>query len=115
MWGVEHAMKPPAPGEPVYPEVVLQGTSIYMNHRNFRLPRAATWEFHTEGNPAVQLHFDGERWSSRNADAHPSTADITITTTPVDLVTFLNARRRERPALLQTLSIDGARDAANSS
>lgn len=107
VWGVEHAMKPPAPGEAVYPEIVLQGTSIYMNHRAFRLPRPTTWEFHTEGNPPVQLHFNGERWSSRTADAFPSAADLTITTTPVDLVTFLNARRRERPALFPTLSIDG--------
>lgn len=107
VWGVEHAMKPPVPGEPVYPEVVLQGTSIYMNHRAFRLPRPVTWEFQTEGNPHVQLHFDGERWSSRNADADASKADLTIATTPVDLVSFLNARRRERPALLKTLSIDG--------
>lgn len=108
VWGVEHAMKPPAPGEAVYPEVVLQGTSIYMNHRDFRLPRAATWEFQTEGNPPVQLHFDGERWSSRNADTSATKADVTIATTPVDLVTFLNARRRERLALLESLSIEGS-------
>jgi DNA-binding HxlR family transcriptional regulator len=95
VWGVDHAMRPPLPGEPVHAERAMQTITTFRNKRNIRLPRPAAWV----------VRYDGERWSYERGEAeHP---DVLIESTPEAWVDFLLAERDDRPRLAQRLTIDG--------
>jgi DNA-binding HxlR family transcriptional regulator len=110
IWGVEHASRPPLEGETVHPEQVLAVMSVYMNKRGPKPDEPVRWQFRFGERGSVSVRFNGERWTSR---AGESEADLTITTTPEDLIAFLNARRRDRAPLLETLTLDGPKDGAD--
>ena len=106
VWGIEHAMRPPLPGEPVFPEMILQAAAVFLNRRSARPARAVSWRFQFGDRSApVTLLYDGKRWSSRQDES--SSPGLTVTTTPQTLVAFLNARGDERQALLPELTLQG--------
>jgi len=109
VWGIEHAMRPPMPGEPVFPEMVLQATTVFLNRRDVRPGRPLVWQFLFGERRAVFVSFDGERWSSRQDE--PGDADVTITTTAEALIAFLSTPLPERQALLPGLTLEGREDA----
>lgn len=89
MWGIRHAMRPPLPGEPVYPEHVLSAMVLFLNKQRLRLASEATWLFRFAPGGAHTIHFDGERWSTHAGEAE---ADVTVTTTPEAWMTLLATR-----------------------
>ncbi|MBI5289870.1 MAG: helix-turn-helix transcriptional regulator [Chloroflexi bacterium] len=109
VWGIEHAMRPPQPGEPIFPEMVLQATTIFLNRRGVHPAKPLVWQFEFGERRAVFVTFDGERWSSRQDE--PGAADLTITTTLGALIAFLYAPLSERRSLLSGLSLEGSEDA----
>lgn len=105
VWGINHAMRPPEPGESLYPEVFLQGSTTYFNSRGLKLPAPATWLFRFDTGSPVTVRFDGQRWSAVPGEAE---ADVVGTTTPADLLAFLMARARDRAPLLASLHLEGS-------
>jgi DNA-binding HxlR family transcriptional regulator len=63
VWGLDHAMRPPLPGEPVHPERAMQTSALYRNKRRIRLPHPVAWTVRFTGDETYTLHFNGERWS----------------------------------------------------
>jgi len=108
IWGINHAMRPPEPGEALYPEVFLQGTTTYLNSRGLRLPSPSTWVFRFDAGSPVTIRFDGERWSATPGE---SEADLVGATTAADLLAFLMARVRDRAPLVAALHLEGSPEA----
>ena len=108
IWGINHAMRPPEPGESLYPEVFLQGTTTYFNSRHLALPTPATWLFRFDTSGPVTIRFDGAQWSATPGETE---ADVTSTTTPAALLSFLMASPRNRGPLLAPLNLDGSPEA----
>ena len=105
-WGIKHAMRDPLPGEPLYPEMFLQATAVSLNRARHKPEHAVAWRFNFgESQRSVTVRFDGERWSSKDADA--GDADATVDTTPEFLLRFLSAKAVDRAPLLAELSLAG--------
>ena len=105
VWGINHAMRPPEPGESLYPEVFLQGSTTYFNSRGLKLPAPTTWLFRFDTGGPVTVRFDGQRWSAVPGEAE---ADVVSATTSADLLAFLMARARDRAPLLASLNLEGS-------
>jgi DNA-binding HxlR family transcriptional regulator len=103
MWGIQHAMRPPLPGEPVYPELTMSAMVLFLNRQRMRLAAEATWLFRFAPGGAHTIHFDGERWSTHAGEAE---ADVTVTTTPEAWVTLL-ATRNARHLRPESTQIEG--------
>lgn len=110
VWGIQHAMRPPAPGEQIFPEQTLMIVAVTLRNRGVALGHEACWQF-TFGDEASPQHLwtDGAKWRARQGMA-PS-ADVTIETTPRDLVAFVMAPPRERRAMLKSMRTEGSRAA----
>jgi DNA-binding HxlR family transcriptional regulator len=104
MWGIQHAMRPPLPGEPVYPELTMSAMALFLNKQRMRLPSEATWLFRFSPGGVHTVHFDGERWSTHAGEEE---ADVTVTTTPEAWVTLL-ATRSPRDLRPESTQIEGA-------
>lgn len=105
VWGVDHAMRPPAPDEPIYPEQMLNAMAVYFNAKGVRLRRPAAWEFRLGDDPRV-LHFDGDSWT---AGATASEADVVIQTTSREWVGLMLAPPEGRAGLAGTIDVQGSR------
>ncbi len=90
VWGIDHARRPPLPGEPINPENSLAAMVTYRNRRGLRLTRPAAWLVRFAGGPDMRVIWDGARWSyARGAgDAAP---DVTVETDAETWVRFLMA------------------------
>jgi DNA-binding HxlR family transcriptional regulator len=109
MWGVDYFMRPPLPGEPVYPEMYLQVTAAYLNRQAASAGRAVAWQFRfADGHAPVTLAFDGARWATTGDGA--GQPDLVIETTAGELLDFLNARAT-RPELFERFRLKGDADA----
>ena len=107
VWGIDHALGPPRPGEPIHPGKALDGVVRYLDLRDVRLSRPAVWLLRFGGDRAYVLRFDGERWSRQRGEA---AADVTVTTSPEEWVGFLGADRDARRRWLRKASAVGAPD-----
>jgi len=107
VWGIEHAQRPPLPGEAIYPEQTLSAVTMSLNSHRHRLDEPATWLLSFGQSGTHILRYDGEHWSAQPGQAG---ADVTATITPEDWMRFLGARRLERAALLPTLHLEGEGD-----
>ena len=105
VWGVDHAMRPPLPGEPVHPERAMQTVTTFRNRRGIRLARPATWVVRFTGDSTYTLRFDGERWSYEHAAVEQ--AHVVVEATPEAWVAFLLARVSDRRRCLDALSVEG--------
>jgi DNA-binding HxlR family transcriptional regulator len=103
MWGIQHAMRPPLPEEPVYPELTMSAMALFLNKQRMRLPLEATWLFRFTPGGVHTIRFDGERWSTWAGEAE---ADVTVTTTPEAWVALL-ATRSARDLRPESPQIEG--------
>jgi len=104
-WGMKYAMRPPLPGEVVYPEFAIGTLAGSLNKQDRKLSRPVTWLFaFTPGKPYV-LSFNGNRWSARAGD--DETADVTIWTSPERWTSMLSVKRDARRTYLETMKING--------
>lgn len=108
VWGVDHAMRPPLPGEPVHGERAMQTVTTFRNKRGIRLPRPAAWVIRFAGEGAYTLRYDGERWSYERGESAPP--DVLIEATPEAWVNFLLAEREDRRRLAEQFTVSGDED-----
>lgn len=104
-WGLRYAMRPPLPGEVVRPESAMATLTASLNKRGRKLSQPRTWLLHFKPGGPYTLSFDGDHWSAK--EGGEETADVTVTTSPEEWVTFLAVKRSERNRLAQVLRIDG--------
>lgn len=112
VWGAEHAMRPPLPGETIHPEQLMMIVAVMLRRRGIALGHEATWQF-TFGDEAAPQHLwtDGAKWRARAGVV--DAPQVAIDTTPRELVTFMMAPRRERRALLKQMRVEGSRAAVD--
>jgi DNA-binding HxlR family transcriptional regulator len=104
VWGMDHAMRAPQPGEVAYPEQFFMAVATYLNRKRVVLPLPVTWQLRFDGRPSAVLTFDGERWRYRPGEAE---ADLEVSGAPQDWVDLLTAPRAERPPLIERLTMVG--------
>jgi DNA-binding HxlR family transcriptional regulator len=97
VWGVEHALRPPLPGEVVHPGRATDAIVTYLNRRGVRLAHPVTWLVRFGADVSYVIRFDGEHWSRQRGEA---LADVTIDTTPDEWATFLTASPTVRESAL---------------
>ncbi|HXA98846.1 MAG TPA: helix-turn-helix domain-containing protein [Candidatus Dormibacteraeota bacterium] len=93
VWGIDHALGPPRPGEAMHPGRAMDGVVRYLERRGARLTRPAAWVVRLAGDQSYTIRFDGERWSRQRGEA---AADVVVETSPDGWVRFLAAGRDGR-------------------
>jgi DNA-binding HxlR family transcriptional regulator len=112
VWGVDHAMRPPLPDEPVHPERAVVTMVTFRNHRGVHLSGPAVWLLRFPGWGSYTIRYDGARWTYERGDlAADERPDVTVDATPLDFVNFIVAARRDRAARLSALTLTGAPEA----
>ena len=106
VWGVDHALRPPLPDEPIHPERAIAVLITYRNKRRIRLPSPATWVVRFAADGAYTIEFDGERWSYRQGEPEAA-VDVLIETTPEQWVAMLTAPPVERGRHAAALRVTG--------
>lgn len=109
IWGLEHAMRPPLPGEPVHPERAITVQALNLNRRGIRPPGPVTWAVRFPPDRVHAVTFDGERWKSRLHDVED--ADVWFEATPEAWVGFLLAPMEERRHKLAAIKVNGEPEA----
>jgi DNA-binding HxlR family transcriptional regulator len=104
VWGVEHALRPPRPGEAFHPGRATDTFVTYLNRRGVRVARPVAWVVRLPGDRAYTIRFDGERWSRERGEGP---ADVVVETTPEAWVTFLTSGPDERRRWLAEAGAEG--------
>jgi DNA-binding HxlR family transcriptional regulator len=105
VWGIDHALRPPLPDEPVQPAHATTAFVTYWNRRRLGPSGPVTWRLRFSPDRTYTLRFDGEQWSIARGE---SAADLTVTVTPEAWVTFLAAPAERRWEQAGDLQLDGA-------
>lgn len=109
VWGVDHASRPPYPGEPLNPDNAIAAMVTYRNRRDIHLPRPAMWSVRFLPDLEYTLRYDGARWSAERAPAEQP--DLSIESTPEHFVSLLTTRDpADRARHLAAMHLDGAPD-----
>jgi DNA-binding HxlR family transcriptional regulator len=106
-WGIEHALRPPLPDEPIHAAQMTGAMAAYFNARRVTLPRPARWLVCTPPERPFTFRFDGERWLVQRGD---EPADVQVEATPRGWVTFLTAAPAQRSRSLADLHLAGPPD-----
>jgi DNA-binding HxlR family transcriptional regulator len=106
-WGFRYAMRPPAPGEVVHPDLLMRSLTSSLNKKGKRLPRPAKWLMQFP-QTRYSLSFNDEKWASCRAE--DSNSDLKITTTPEIWASVFTAPRSDRRRLAKVIQIDGDPD-----
>jgi DNA-binding HxlR family transcriptional regulator len=104
LWGIEHAMRTPLPGETVHPAHATVPFVTYLNHRGVRLAQPVTWVVRFRGGRSYTVRFDGERWSLQRGE---EPADVVIETTSELWTSFLTGTLDERRQQLDQMQVTG--------
>jgi hypothetical protein len=107
VWGVQHAMRPPREGEPVFGESVLRVMTISMNKRGIVPKMPVAWRFLFDDRPQLVSH-DGTRWLARDDDGI-TPPDLEIRVTARTWVEFLAASGEHRDQRLREIDLRGSR------
>jgi DNA-binding HxlR family transcriptional regulator len=93
VWGLDHAVGPPRPGEAIHPGRVMDGVVRYLERRSVRPTRPVAWVVRFGDDRSYTIRFDGERWSRQRGEG---TADVVVDTSPEGWIKFLAADRAGR-------------------
>ncbi len=107
VWGVEHALRPPYPGEAIHPGRATATFATYLNRRGVRLDHPVTWVVRLTGDRSYTIRFDGERWSRERGDGP---GDVIVELSPEAWARFLTSGPEERRRLLDALPVRGTPD-----
>ncbi len=107
VWGIDHALRPPLPGEAVHPAHATVPFVTYLNRRGVRLPHPVTWVLRFPPGRSYTIRFDGARWSLARGEASPA-ADVVVEVAPEEWTAFLTAEPGERRERLGRMRITGA-------
>jgi DNA-binding HxlR family transcriptional regulator len=108
VWGLEHAMRPPGPDEPVHPVQTTVGVCAFFNKRGVHLLHPVIWVLHLLPDRLYTVRFDGDRWSVERGSPPDDQADVHVETNPETWVAFLMAAPGERQPLIDAMQISGA-------
>lgn len=103
-WGIEHAARPPLPGESVHPHTVTKGLVVALNSRGVRTRRPRAWTIRFSPGGAYTVRFDGDRWSAESGEAD---ADVVVETTPETWAALLMATPPERARQRERIDVEG--------
>jgi DNA-binding HxlR family transcriptional regulator len=104
VWGMEHALGRPRPGEAIHPGRAMDAAARYLARRRVHPARALAWVVRFPGDRTYTLRFDGERWSRQRGEA---AADVVVVTTPEGWVRFLGADVEGRRRWLARARVKG--------
>lgn len=104
VWGLDHAVGRPRPGEAIHPGRAIDAVRRYLERRGVRPRRPVAWAVRFAVDRAYTIRFDGERWSRQRGEAN---ADVVIETSPVAWVRFLGADSDSRRRWLRTARVMG--------
>jgi DNA-binding HxlR family transcriptional regulator len=93
VWGVEHALGRPRPGEAIHPGRAVDAVVRYLERRDAHPARPAAWVLRFGEDRNYTIRFDGERWSRQRGE---TAADVVVETSPERWVKFLSADRQGR-------------------
>jgi len=104
VWGLDHAVGRPRPGEAIHPGRAIDAMTRYLERRVVRPPRPVAWAVRFAVDRAYTIRFDGERWSRQRGEVD---ADVVIETSPEAWVRFLAADREGRRRWLRAATVKG--------
>ena len=107
---VDHAMRPPEPGEGILLARSLQAIASYFNSRGLKAEAPLEWEIRTPDNPPARIRFDGETWRLRGEDPSPAPA-LVVESDAQAWAEFLAARGEDRAGVFARMRVAGG-DAA---
>lgn len=107
VWGVDHALRPPHPGEAIHPGRAAAAFVTYLNRRGVRLPGPVTWVVQLTGAGAYTIRYDGERWSRERGDGP---GDVEVELSPEAWGQFLTGTPEERRRWLDEARVEGTPD-----
>ena len=94
VWGFDHALRPPQPGEAINPEQTLYAMAAYLNSRGIKAPQPVHWRLEDTESGSYSLFFNGERWRTKGApDDAP---DVVVRATREAWGRFIASPRTER-------------------
>jgi DNA-binding HxlR family transcriptional regulator len=94
LWGIQHARRPPVPGEPVHAEPVMIGTKVWLARYGAAPGGPATWVWRFGDEDAFTLRFGDRRWELDRGAAEP--ASVTVVAAPEAWARFLTTPGRNR-------------------
>ena len=110
VWGVEHALRPPRPGEAVHPGRATDAFITYLNQRHVRPSRQVAWAVHFPGDRTYLIRFNGAGWSRERVEDATEDVDVRVDTTPEAWVAFLTSAPEERRRWLAESGAEGSAD-----
>jgi DNA-binding HxlR family transcriptional regulator len=103
-WGVRHAWRPPAPGDPIHVEHLLAAV-VRVIDRTGGDPSPARWHLALEDAGDYAIESDGSHWTLANRRPEGA-SDVTVTTTSARLRGLIADPTPERASALG-IRIDG--------
>jgi DNA-binding HxlR family transcriptional regulator len=94
VWGVDHALRPPEPGEIVHPEQTLYAMAAYMNSRQIKPSHLVHWRLEATEGGSYSLFFNGERWRTKAPSGHDP--DVVVRASREAWGRFISSPRTER-------------------
>ena len=89
VWGLDHAMRRPLPGEVVHPEMVAQSITVFLNAKRAMPAAPVTWEFGFDPDAPQRIRFDGDRWQQ----VAEGPADVTLATSVEGWMSLVTRRQ----------------------
>ena len=105
MWGVEHRLEPPRPGEPVCPVPVMIGTKVWLSRNAHEVAHPVSWVWHFEPDDPYTVRFDRGLWALARGDSEA--AAVMITSSPETWARFLTTKRGERQLRDEEIHLEG--------
>jgi len=104
VWGVDYALRPPSPSEPIHPGRALTAFITYLNRRDVRVAQPVTWVVRLTNGVSYTIRYDGERWSRERGE---SPADVVAELSPEAWGQFLTGTPEERRSVLDAAQVAG--------
>jgi DNA-binding HxlR family transcriptional regulator len=104
VWGLDHALGEPRPGEAIHLGRAIEGVARYLDRRGVRPERPVSWVVRFPRDRSYTLRFDGRHWSRRRGE---EPADVVVETSPEGWVRFLASDRKGRRRWLDTARVSG--------
>jgi DNA-binding HxlR family transcriptional regulator len=105
VWGLRHAVRPPAPGEPAHPEHLLWALRVQLERERVALG-PVRWAVRVVDAGSYVLSNDGDRWTVEAGEVDKP--DVTISTTKHAWARFVTTPPPLRTTDAPDLEIEGA-------